>query len=102
MKLFNEPADVDYCDRWSTAEESTFLVKLGHVATAPSTEEEGQGQWPGILKKKCCYSIGDTLLITRSATEQGHKTDKHRHQSVACLLIIASKHKLVISCHYGR
>lgn len=44
MKLFNEKAEVDYCGRWNTVEEPTFLLRPGHVVTEPSTEEETVGR----------------------------------------------------------
>lgn len=48
MKLFSEPAGVNCCGRWSTAEELTFLVWLGHVVTAPRIEKKAVGQWAGV------------------------------------------------------
>lgn len=41
-------------------EESTFLLTLGHVGTAPGPEEEA-----GVPKKICCNLAAASLLITR-------------------------------------
>ena len=75
MKVFNEKADVDYCGRWSTVEEPTFLLRLAHVATEPSSEEETVGQWAGVLKMACSCPTGDALLITRLLNKTTRQTN---------------------------
>lgn len=69
--MFSEPAEVDYCGRWGTEEEPTFLPKLGHVVTAPSTEKEAVGRGPKeeMLQPCWCWAANN------KATEQEHKTN---------------------------
>lgn len=62
--MFSELAEVDYSGRWSTVEETAFLLKLGRVVTAPSFKEQAAGQWQG-PKKHCCYTTEAVFLMTR-------------------------------------
>lgn len=75
MKVFNKKAEVDYCGRWSTVEEPTFLLRLGHVTTELGSEEETVGQWAGVLKMACCYPVGAALLITRLLNKTTRQTN---------------------------
>lgn len=56
---------------------------------AASNEEEAVGWWAGVLKKniKCWYLPRLCYTPNNNAAEQENQTDKHRHQSLTCLLI---------------
>lgn len=97
LKLFNEPVEVDQYARLSTVEQPAFLLTLGHVVTAPSTEDK---QVVGSGPTTMCYHVDALLLMTRLLNKSTRQ--QNTVISLVCLLIIASKHQPVISCGYGR
>lgn len=81
--------------------EPTVILMLDHVCDRIKHPEGGSGEvdsGPKEVKLFPCWCCA----TNNKATKKEHKTDKHRHQPLTCLLIMASKHKPVISCGYRR
>lgn len=87
----NEPAEVDYYARLGTVEEPAFYLMLGHVVTAPSTEEKVVGSGPKEEMLLPCWR----RAFNDKATEQEYKTEKHRHESD----VFAHNGKQTQTCH---